>query len=117
MTKAEQQIATSVLVIGTGGSGLRAAIELAEQGIGVLVVGKRPKTGCTAPTASAETLSSNCWSTARSSVKPQPSTRLHSTPNNVPIQRFPLPETRSTMSCPPMVQRTSGSCNERSATP
>jgi succinate dehydrogenase / fumarate reductase flavoprotein subunit len=43
MTIAEQQIATSVLVIGTGGSGLRAAIELAEQGIDVLVVGKRPK--------------------------------------------------------------------------
>ena len=44
MTNAEQQIATSVLVIGTGGSGLRAAIELAERGIDVLVVGKRPKT-------------------------------------------------------------------------
>src|SRR6201991_1752824 len=43
MTSAEQQIATSVLVIGTGGSGLRTAIELAEQGIAVLVVGKRPK--------------------------------------------------------------------------
>src|ERR1700742_161229 len=43
MTDAEQQIATSVLVIGTGGSGLRTAIELAEQGIAVLVVGKRPK--------------------------------------------------------------------------
>jgi succinate dehydrogenase / fumarate reductase, flavoprotein subunit len=40
----EQRIATSVLVIGTGGSGLRAAIELAERGISVLVVGKRPKT-------------------------------------------------------------------------
>ncbi|MFI6366256.1 L-aspartate oxidase [Nocardia sp. NPDC050630] len=39
----ERQIATSVLVIGTGGSGLRAAIELAERGIDVLVVGKRPK--------------------------------------------------------------------------
>ena len=39
----EQQIATSVLVIGTGGSGLRAAIELAEQGVDVLAVGKRPK--------------------------------------------------------------------------
>jgi len=39
----EQQIATSVLVIGTGGSGLRAAIELAERGIDVLAVGKRPK--------------------------------------------------------------------------
>jgi succinate dehydrogenase / fumarate reductase flavoprotein subunit len=44
MTKAEQQIATSVLVIGTGGSGLRAAIELAERGTSVLIVGKRPKT-------------------------------------------------------------------------
>lgn len=39
----EHQIATSVLVIGAGGSGLRAAIELAEHGIDVLVVGKRPK--------------------------------------------------------------------------
>jgi succinate dehydrogenase / fumarate reductase flavoprotein subunit len=44
MTNVEQQIATSVLVIGTGGSGLRAAIELAERGIDVLIVGKRPKT-------------------------------------------------------------------------
>jgi len=44
MTNAEQQLATSVLVIGTGGSGLRAAIELAEQGTDVLVLGKRPKT-------------------------------------------------------------------------
>ena len=43
MTTVEQQIATSVLVIGTGGSGLRAAIELAERGIDVLIVGKRPK--------------------------------------------------------------------------
>ncbi|MEV0684417.1 FAD-binding protein [Nocardia sp. NPDC050378] len=32
-----------MLVVGTGGSGLRAAIELAERGIDVLVVGKRPK--------------------------------------------------------------------------
>ncbi|MFI6952327.1 L-aspartate oxidase [Nocardia sp. NPDC050408] len=39
----ERQIATSVLVIGTGGGGLRAAIELAERGIDVLMVGKRPK--------------------------------------------------------------------------
>ncbi|MGQ3384698.1 FAD-binding protein [Glutamicibacter sp. TV12E] len=39
----EQQITTSVLVIGTGGSGLRAAIELAESGTDVLAVGKRPK--------------------------------------------------------------------------
>lgn len=41
--RTEQQISTSVLVIGTGGSGLRAAIELAELGTDVLAVGKRPK--------------------------------------------------------------------------
>jgi succinate dehydrogenase / fumarate reductase flavoprotein subunit len=39
----EKRVATSVLVIGTGGSGLRAAIELAERGVDVLAVGKRPK--------------------------------------------------------------------------
>jgi succinate dehydrogenase / fumarate reductase, flavoprotein subunit len=39
----ERLIATSVLVIGAGGSGLRAAIELAECGRDVLAVGKRPK--------------------------------------------------------------------------
>lgn len=39
----EHTIATSVLVIGTGGSGLRAAIEVAEAGGDVLAVGKRPK--------------------------------------------------------------------------
>ncbi|MCV7282092.1 FAD-binding protein [Mycolicibacterium flavescens] len=44
MGSTEQQIATSVLVIGTGGSGLRAAIELAERGVAVLLVGKRPRT-------------------------------------------------------------------------
>ncbi|MFI6099391.1 L-aspartate oxidase [Lentzea sp. NPDC051213] len=43
MTHPEHQIATSVLVIGTGGAGLRAAIELAERGVDVMVVGKRPK--------------------------------------------------------------------------
>ncbi|GAB3619488.1 FAD-binding protein [Glutamicibacter endophyticus] len=42
-TQREQQISTSVLVIGTGGSGLRAAIELAELGVDVVAVGKRPK--------------------------------------------------------------------------
>lgn len=39
----EQQLSTSVLVIGTGGSGLRAAIELAEHGVDVTAVGKRPR--------------------------------------------------------------------------
>ena len=43
MNQAERQVATSVLVIGTGGAGLRAAIELAERGVDVVVVGKRPK--------------------------------------------------------------------------
>jgi succinate dehydrogenase / fumarate reductase flavoprotein subunit len=37
----EQRAATSVLVIGTGAAGLRAAIELAERGIQVRCVGKR----------------------------------------------------------------------------
>ncbi len=40
---AEQRIATSVLIVGSGGSGLRTAIELAEHGVDVLVVSKRPK--------------------------------------------------------------------------
>ena len=38
----EHRLSTAVLVIGTGGSGLRAAIELAEAGVQVLAVGKRP---------------------------------------------------------------------------
>jgi succinate dehydrogenase / fumarate reductase flavoprotein subunit len=37
----EQRVATSVLVIGTGAAGLRAAVELAEGGVQVLCVGKR----------------------------------------------------------------------------
>jgi succinate dehydrogenase / fumarate reductase flavoprotein subunit len=44
MNHEDQRIATSVLVVGTGGAGLRAAIELRERGIDVLVVGKRPRT-------------------------------------------------------------------------
>jgi succinate dehydrogenase / fumarate reductase flavoprotein subunit len=43
MHTTERQIATTVLVIGTGGSGLRAAIELAERRVDVLAVGKRSK--------------------------------------------------------------------------
>jgi succinate dehydrogenase / fumarate reductase flavoprotein subunit len=43
MNNPEQRLSASVLVIGTGGSGLRAAIELAERGMDVLAVGKRPK--------------------------------------------------------------------------
>ncbi|MEV5828626.1 FAD-binding protein [Spirillospora sp. NPDC052242] len=43
MDGSERRLSTPVLVIGTGGSGLRAAIELAERGVGVLAVGKRPK--------------------------------------------------------------------------
>lgn len=37
----ERILATSVLVIGTGGAGLRASIELAQRGVQVLAVGKR----------------------------------------------------------------------------
>ncbi|WP_336640955.1 L-aspartate oxidase [Microbacterium sp. USHLN272] len=43
MSTRERQISTTILVIGTGGSGLRAAIEVAEHGIDVLAVGKRPR--------------------------------------------------------------------------
>ncbi|EYT56628.1 succinate dehydrogenase [Leucobacter sp. UCD-THU] len=40
-TRPERLLSTSVLVIGTGGAGLRASIELAERGVQVLAVGKR----------------------------------------------------------------------------
>ncbi|WP_306365842.1 L-aspartate oxidase [Nocardiopsis sp. CC223A] len=43
MDISERRTTTSVLVIGTGGAGLRAAIELAERGVDVLAVGKRPR--------------------------------------------------------------------------
>lgn len=43
MSTRERQISTTVLVIGTGGSGLRAAIEVAERDVDVLAVGKRPR--------------------------------------------------------------------------
>jgi len=43
VTRSERRIATSVLVIGSGGSALRAAIELAERGVDVLAVSKRRK--------------------------------------------------------------------------
>ncbi|CAG7609237.1 FAD-binding protein [Leucobacter soli] len=41
--RTERLLSTSVLVIGTGGAGLRASIELAERGVQVLAVGKRRK--------------------------------------------------------------------------
>ncbi|NJC24022.1 succinate dehydrogenase / fumarate reductase flavoprotein subunit [Arthrobacter pigmenti] len=43
MNLSERLLSTSVLVIGTGGAGLRASIELAERGVQVLAVGKRRK--------------------------------------------------------------------------
>jgi glycine/D-amino acid oxidase-like deaminating enzyme len=43
MNSVEQRIATSVLVVGAGGAGLRAAIELAERRMDVLVVAKRAR--------------------------------------------------------------------------
>ncbi|MDQ0760309.1 succinate dehydrogenase / fumarate reductase flavoprotein subunit [Streptomyces canus] len=43
MAITEQRLSTMVLVIGTGGAGLRASIELAEAGVDVMAVGKRPK--------------------------------------------------------------------------
>jgi succinate dehydrogenase / fumarate reductase flavoprotein subunit len=41
MSSLGHQLATSVLVVGTGGSGLRAAIEVAEAGVAVIAVIKR----------------------------------------------------------------------------
>ncbi|MDF1602038.1 FAD-dependent oxidoreductase [Nocardioides sp. YIM 152315] len=38
----EHRLSTAVLVVGAGGAGLRAAIEVAELGVAVLVLGKRP---------------------------------------------------------------------------
>ncbi|MEU4009004.1 FAD-binding protein [Streptomyces pseudogriseolus] len=43
MAATQQRLSTTVLVIGTGGAGLRASVELAEAGVDVLAVGKRPK--------------------------------------------------------------------------
>ncbi len=43
MSRTERRLSTTVLVIGTGGSGLRAAIELAESGVDVIAVGKRAR--------------------------------------------------------------------------
>src|SRR6185312_5147463 len=43
MAITEKTLSTLVLVVGTGGAGLRAAIELAEAGVDVLAVGKRPR--------------------------------------------------------------------------
>ena len=43
MKSTEQRISTAVLIVGTGGSGLRAGIELAALGVDVLAVGKRPR--------------------------------------------------------------------------
>lgn len=43
MNNPERRIATTVLVIGSGGAGLRAAIELAEQRVDVIVLGKRSR--------------------------------------------------------------------------
>jgi succinate dehydrogenase / fumarate reductase flavoprotein subunit len=43
MAATERRLSTSVLIVGAGGSGLRAAIELAERGIDVLVACKRPR--------------------------------------------------------------------------
>jgi succinate dehydrogenase / fumarate reductase flavoprotein subunit len=71
MKSNEQQIATSVLVIGTGGAGLRAAIELAERGVDVLAVGKRPK-------ADAHTsLAAGGINAALSTMDPQDSWQQH----------------------------------------
>ncbi|MFH8443239.1 FAD-binding protein [Streptomyces sp. NPDC018026] len=45
MSSLGHQLATSVLVVGAGGSGLRAAIEVAEAGVAVIAVAKRTAGG------------------------------------------------------------------------
>jgi succinate dehydrogenase / fumarate reductase, flavoprotein subunit len=67
----EHRVATSVLVIGTGGAGLRAAIELAERGVDVLVVAKRA-------TADAHTaLAAGGINAALSTMDPEDSWQQH----------------------------------------
>ena len=71
MHQPEQLIATAVLVVGTGGAGLRAAIELAEAGVDVLAVGKRPR-------ADAHTvLAAGGINAALATVDPQDSWQQH----------------------------------------
>jgi succinate dehydrogenase / fumarate reductase, flavoprotein subunit len=69
--RTEQLLATAVLLIGTGGAGLRAAIELAEAGVDVLAVGKRPRTD--AHTA----LAAGGINAALATVDPQDSWQQH----------------------------------------
>ncbi|ONI92764.1 succinate dehydrogenase [Saccharothrix sp. ALI-22-I] len=71
MNHTEHQIATSVLVIGTGGAGLRAAIELAERGVDVLAVGKRPKSDAHT------TLAAGGINAALATMDPEDSWQLH----------------------------------------
>ncbi|MFK0119571.1 FAD-binding protein [Streptomyces sp. NPDC090994] len=52
MSSLGHQLATSVLVVGAGGSGLRAAIEVAEAGVAVIAVAKRADQGAPAATVS-----------------------------------------------------------------
>src|SRR5918994_2920147 len=67
----DRRISTSVLVIGAGGSGLRAAIELAELGVDVLIVSKRPR-------ADAHTsLAAGGINAALASVDPEDSWQQH----------------------------------------
>ncbi|WP_439381098.1 L-aspartate oxidase [Amycolatopsis lexingtonensis] len=67
----EHRIATSVLVIGTGGGGLRAAIELAERGVDVLAVGKRAKSDAHT------TLAAGGINAALATMDPEDSWRQH----------------------------------------
>ncbi|MFJ8357202.1 FAD-binding protein [Streptomyces sp. NPDC093984] len=52
MSSLGHQLATSVLVVGAGGSGLRAAIEVAEAGVAVIAVAKRTPVSTYPPPAS-----------------------------------------------------------------
>jgi succinate dehydrogenase / fumarate reductase flavoprotein subunit len=71
MTATERRIATSVLVVGAGGSGLRVAIELAERGVDVLVACKRP------PADAHTTLAAGGINAALATVDPGDSWQQH----------------------------------------
>ncbi|WP_433237124.1 L-aspartate oxidase [Actinomadura nitritigenes] len=71
MDGCERRLAAPVLVIGTGGAGLRAAIELAERGVGVLAVGKRPRADAHT------TLAAGGVNAALATMDPQDSWRQH----------------------------------------
>lgn len=84
----ERRIATSVLVIGTGGGGLRAAIEPAEQGVDVLAVGKRAKSDAHT------TLAAGGINAALATMDPEDSWQQHAARGIEDLERYGMPFAR-----------------------